>query len=66
MNNRAQQLIDVIGLQPHPEGGYFKEIHRAEEDRSITGKRKRKKRADGHLFFAAERRIQQLAQSKLG
>ena len=24
----ADQVIDVLGLEPHPEGGHFKEIHR--------------------------------------
>lgn len=28
----AQQLIDKLGLLPHPEGGYFKETYRSTED----------------------------------
>ncbi|WP_246129327.1 cupin domain-containing protein [Verticiella sediminum] len=27
---RARALIDTLGLQPHPEGGYFREVHRAD------------------------------------
>lgn len=27
--HRANQLIRDLGLQPHPEGGYFREIHRS-------------------------------------
>lgn len=30
MHPRAQQLIDKLGLQPHPEGGYFREVYRSE------------------------------------
>jgi predicted cupin superfamily sugar epimerase len=29
MHPRARQLIDDLRLQPHPEGGYFREIHRS-------------------------------------
>lgn len=28
-NNRAQTLIDGLGLAPHPEGGYFAEVYRS-------------------------------------
>jgi hypothetical protein len=27
----AEQLIEALGLRAHPEGGYFREIHRSEE-----------------------------------
>jgi predicted cupin superfamily sugar epimerase len=30
MNPRAQSLIAELGLQPHPEGGYYREIFRSE------------------------------------
>jgi len=30
MHPRAQQLIEQLGLQPHPEGGYYREIYRSE------------------------------------
>jgi uncharacterized protein len=29
MHPRARQLIDDLRLQPHPEGGYFREIYRS-------------------------------------
>lgn len=29
MHARATQLISELGLSPHPEGGYFSEIHRS-------------------------------------
>lgn len=31
MANRPEQLIDQLGLKPHPEGGYFKEIFRSSQ-----------------------------------
>ena len=29
MQNRIKELIETLGLQPHPEGGYFAETYRA-------------------------------------
>ncbi len=29
MHARAEELISSLGLIPHPEGGYFRELHRA-------------------------------------
>ncbi|HKY21712.1 MAG TPA: cupin domain-containing protein [Vicinamibacterales bacterium] len=29
MNDRAEQLIRELGLQPHPEGGHYVEVHRS-------------------------------------
>jgi len=29
MHPRAAELIDVLGLHPHPEGGYFAEVYRS-------------------------------------
>src|SRR5215510_13188986 len=29
MHKRARDLINELGLQPHPEGGYFREIFRS-------------------------------------
>jgi len=29
MHPRAQELIEELALQPHPEGGFFREIHRS-------------------------------------
>lgn len=31
MHPRAIELIQILGLSPHPEGGYFREVHRAAE-----------------------------------
>jgi len=30
MHPRAQQLIEILQLQPHPEGGYYREVYRSE------------------------------------
>ena len=30
MNKRAEELIDLLGLFPHPEGGYYKEVYRSQ------------------------------------
>jgi predicted cupin superfamily sugar epimerase len=30
MHPRAAQLIITLGLEPHPEGGHFREVHRSE------------------------------------
>jgi predicted cupin superfamily sugar epimerase len=32
---RAEQLIRDLGLQPHPEGGYYAEVHRSDAATSI-------------------------------
>jgi predicted cupin superfamily sugar epimerase len=31
MHPRAQQLIDTLGLLPHPEGGWFRQVFKSEE-----------------------------------
>ena len=31
MNNNIEEIISKLGLIPHPEGGYYKEIYRSEE-----------------------------------
>jgi len=36
MNQRAERLIKTLGLAPHPEGGWFREIHRSRH-RVTTG-----------------------------
>jgi predicted cupin superfamily sugar epimerase len=30
--SKAQQIIDILELQPHPEGGYFKETYRSQSE----------------------------------
>lgn len=32
MNPRIQEIIDTLGLEPHPEGGYYKEIYRSDQE----------------------------------
>ena len=32
MDARAQALIEALELQPHPEGGYYRQIHRSSHD----------------------------------
>lgn len=34
--NSAKAIIDILKLQPHPEGGFFKETYRSEEFISAT------------------------------
>lgn len=29
MNKRATELIEILGLSPHPEGGYYREVYRS-------------------------------------
>ncbi|MHC4885124.1 MAG: cupin domain-containing protein [Planctomycetota bacterium] len=31
MNTRVSELIESLGLEPHPEGGYFREVYRSEQ-----------------------------------
>ena len=31
MHPRAQQLIATLGLEPHPEGGWYRQVFRSEE-----------------------------------
>jgi len=37
----AQDLIRELQLQPHPEGGYFKETYRSKETLGISGEKVR-------------------------
>ena len=32
VNNEVQNWIEKLGLEPHPEGGYFKSTYTANED----------------------------------
>lgn len=34
MNKRAEELIDILELSPHPEGGYYKEVYRSRSELS--------------------------------
>jgi predicted cupin superfamily sugar epimerase len=31
MNERARELIETLGLAPHPEGGWYRQVYRSEE-----------------------------------
>lgn len=31
MNERARQLIDALQLEPHPEGGWYRQVYKSEE-----------------------------------
>lgn len=35
MNQEAKQLIDLLDLQPHPEGGFFKEVYRSRDSMNL-------------------------------
>ena len=39
MDPRAATLIDQLQLQPHPEGGFFREVHRSQERVQPAGAR---------------------------
>lgn len=32
MNKRAEELIDILKLSPHPEGGYYREVYRSRSE----------------------------------
>jgi predicted cupin superfamily sugar epimerase len=52
MGSSARGLIRKLGLQPHPEGGYYREIHRSRES-VATGKGRRA--ALTTIYFLLER-----------
>ena len=33
---RAGDLVETLGLSPHPEGGFFREVHRAQEEEGLS------------------------------
>jgi len=39
MHARAAELIRTLGLQPHPDGGHYREIHRSILAAEIDGAR---------------------------
>jgi hypothetical protein len=43
MNPRASELIDLLDLKPHPEGGFFREIFRSTH--SVQSSNSRKERS---------------------
>ncbi|MFH1856729.1 MAG: cupin domain-containing protein [Candidatus Omnitrophota bacterium] len=40
MKSRPQYIIENLALKPHPEGGYFKEVYRAEKILTVDGKQR--------------------------
>jgi uncharacterized protein len=50
MNARAKTLIDSLQLQPHPEGGYYRQIFRSEQVVAPAGRRL-KRRALTAIYF---------------
>lgn len=54
MNPKARYYIDRLGLQRHPEGGYFREIYRAGEmffTETIPAKKLNKKNISTSIYF---------------
>ena len=39
MHARAAELISVLGLEPHPEGGFYREVHRSASHVTTTDAR---------------------------
>lgn len=50
MSSRAQSLIADLGLQPHPEGGYYREIFRS-ESRVQPGDQRAERSALTAIYF---------------
>ena len=51
----AQQWIDALGLQPHPEGGYFRRCHASVLEVDVSGKRRPAMTAIHYLLEPGER-----------
>ncbi len=57
MNKKARLYIEKLGLQPHPEGGYFKEIYRSGEiilPEVLPNKLKRERSVSTSIYFVLE------------
>lgn len=52
MNGTARALVRKLGLQPHPEGGYFREIHRSAQ--SVTAPKGRRSALTSIYFLLAQ------------
>ncbi|HKZ54173.1 MAG TPA: cupin domain-containing protein [Anaerolineales bacterium] len=50
MNTRGQALIDALKLEPHPEGGYYREVFRSEHTVFPTDERS-ERRALTAIYF---------------
>lgn len=42
IENHAAYWVEKLGLQPHPEGGYYREVYRSGDEVSIAGSNERK------------------------
>ncbi len=54
MNSKARYYIDKLGLEKHPEGGYYREIYRAGEiyfTETIPSKKLNKKNISTSIYF---------------
>jgi len=54
MHKRAKELISELSLQPHPEGGHFREIFRSPAQSAAIGCEIRAFRVDDDLLFAGQ------------
>ena len=50
MNPRASELISILGLEPHPEGGFFREVYRSPRLVQVTEAR-RERKALTEIYF---------------
>ncbi len=50
MNRRASELIELLGLEPHPEGGYYREFFRSPRPVRLPDKRE-ERRALTTIYF---------------
>ncbi len=63
MNPRAEELIRLLALEPHPEGGYYREtlaLHRPRDDGPGT----LAQRADHDLLPACRRQLQGIPRAR--
>ncbi|MFN3694585.1 MAG: cupin domain-containing protein, partial [Ignavibacterium sp.] len=54
MDSKARYYIDKLGLEKHPEGGYYREIYRAGEmffTETIPAKKLNKKNISTSIYF---------------
>src|SRR6185295_19426161 len=50
MHDRAAELISALGLEPHPEGGFYREVHRS-ASRVTTGDARGERAALTTIYF---------------
>lgn len=57
MDPKAKKYIDQLNLEPHPEGGYFREIYRSDEiilPEGMPERLKKKRAASTSIYFLLE------------